>query len=273
MTVTVKRRTFVSLAAGVGVGALAEFPAACSGQGRPTVSYAFEDDFDGPAGSAPDPSKWSYDLGGGGWGNNELEIYTASRANSFHDGKGHLVIRATKNVQMSGDRTISTYRSARLKTVGKFSKYTGNFEARIKLDIQKGLWPAWWVLGADFGQVGWPSCGEVDMLENYGGSFVQSSVHTPDNGRRSALTKYANTTVDSDWHIWRMSWDAKDGFAFYKDGTQYMRVSPQQMPNWCFSSGVPMFMILNAAVGGAAGHPPDTVRFPVDLLVDYVRVW
>lgn len=273
MTVTVKRRTFASLAAGLGMGALVELVASWIGPTRPGVSYAFADEFDGPAGSAPNPSKWVYDVGGGGWGNDELEIYTASRVNSFQDGKGHLVIRVTKSVQMSEDRIISTYHSARLKTIGKFSKYTGNFEARIKLDIQHGLWPAWWVLGASYDRVGWPACGEVDMLENYGGPVVQTSVHTPDDARRGVLTKYTDTSVDNDWHTWRMHWDAEDGFAFYKDGTEYMVVSPGQLPNWVFSSGVPMFVILNVAVGGAAGPPPDTLHFPIDLLVDYVRVW
>ena len=133
-----------------------------------STQFAFEDDFTGPAGAAPDPSKWTYDLGGGGWGNNELEVYTNSRTNSFLDGDGHLVIRATKSGR--------TFHSARLKTIGKFAKYRGTFEARIKLDIQRGLWPAWWAIGANFPEVGWPACGEVDMLENYGGSIAETSV-------------------------------------------------------------------------------------------------
>jgi beta-glucanase (GH16 family) len=273
VTVTIKRRAFFSITAGLGIGALAEFTAGCGGPAQPAASYAFADEFDGPAGSPPDPSKWAYDLGGGGWGNNELTVYTASRANSFQDGKGNLVIRATKSESASGGRSTTTYHSARLKTIGKFSTYTGNFEARIKLDVQHGLWPAWWAMGANFNKVGWPSCGEVDMLENYGNSFVQTSVHTPDDARRNVLTKFADTKVDNDWHVWRTNWTANGGFTFYKDGTKYMQVAPRQMRNWCFSSGVPMFMILNAAIGGAAGRPPQTLRFPIDFLVDYVRVW
>ena len=141
------------------------------------------------------------------------------------------MIRATKGVQTSGGLTTAVYRSARLKTAGKFSAYHGTFEARIKLDIQPGLWPAWWALGANFGKVGWPACGEVDMLENYGGPAVQTSVHTPDNAG-GVLTKFAGIPADGNWHTWRMWWQPKTGaFTFYKDGVEYMTVEPAQMRN------------------------------------------
>jgi len=123
----VKRRMFLYVAAGLsaaGVGSVT-VPRLYSSS---TPSYTFADEFDGAAGSAADPSKWTYDLGGG-WGNNELEIYTDSRANSFLDGHGNLVIRATKTVQTSTRQTTTTYHSARLKTLGKFSQYYGTFEA------------------------------------------------------------------------------------------------------------------------------------------------
>ena len=269
------RRAFVSRASALSAVGLTQLTSCGLDPVRPAVTYAFADDFDGPAGSAPDPSKWRHDVGGGGWGNNELQVYTSSRANSFLDGKGHLVIRATKALRTSGGRTTTTYRSARLNTLGKFSKYHGTFEARIKLDVQRGLWPAWWAVGANLPKVGWPACGEVDMLENYGGGLtVETSVHTPDNARTDVLTTDAAIAVDDGWHTWRMWWNPRtSGFTFYKDGVQYLTVEPGQMANWCFSSGVPMFMILNLAVGGAVGTPPDSVQFPVDLLVDYVRVW
>jgi beta-glucanase (GH16 family) len=274
----VSRRAFVTTAAAFSAAAVTGL-AACGRRtpdrahpGRP-VSYAFADEFNGPAGSAPDPSKWTYDVGGGGWGSNQLQIYTSSRENSFLDGNGNLVIRATKTTETSGGRT-TTYRSARLTTLGKFGKYHGSFEARIKLDIRRGLWPAWWAIGANFPQVGWPACGEVDMLENYGGAHVQTSVHTPDNARTSVLTKHADIAVDDAWHTWLMWWNPKTGgFTFYKDGVAYLTVEPTQLANWCFSSGVPLCTILNLAVGGGVGPPPANVQFPVDLLVDYVRVW
>ena len=271
---TVNRRAFVSMAAALSAVAMTQLTSCGSGPSRPAITYAFADEFDGPAGSAPDPSKWDYDVGGGGWGNNELEVYTSARANSFQDGNGNLVIRATKSVQTSDGRTTTTYHSARLKTLGKFSKYHGTFEARIKLDVQSGLWPAWWMLGADFPKVGWPACGEVDMLENYDGFSAETSVHTPDNAGNGVLTQRTAIAVDNGWHTWRMWWNPETGgFTFYKDGVKYLTVEPTQMANWCFSSGVPMFMILNLAVGGTAGTPPESVQFPIDLLVDYVRVW
>ena len=273
-TSTMTRRAFVSRASAISAVGLTQLTSCSTSSARPAIRYAFADEFDGPAGSAPDPSKWRYDVGGGGWGSNELQVYTSSRKNSFLDGNGNLVIRATKRVRTSGGQTTTTYHSARLNTLGKFSKYHGTFEARIKLDVQRGLWPAWWALGANFPQVGWPACGEVDMLENYGRPTMVTSVHTPDNAGINVLTKDRTIAVDDGWHTWRMWWNPRtSGFTFYKDGVEYLTVEPGQVANWCFSSGVPMSTVLNLAVGGTVGTPPDSVRFPVDLLVDYVRVW
>ena len=138
-------------------------------------TYTFEDDFDGPAGSAPDLTKWTYELGGGGHGNNDLETYTNSRANSYLDGNSNLVIAATKTV--SGATT--TYQSAHLTTLGIFSQLGGHFEARIQLNVQQGIWPAFWLLGQDIHTEGWPYCGEIDILENFGYvQSIQSAVHT-----------------------------------------------------------------------------------------------
>jgi beta-glucanase (GH16 family) len=240
--------------------------------GSPRAEYAFSDDFNGPAGSAPDPSRWTYDIGGGGWGNDELEIYTDSRANSFLDGQSHLVIRATKVVTWKGGTPRTTYYSARLKTQNSFSQYQGTFEARIKLKPRAGLWPAWWMVGKNIGQVGWPACGEVDMLENYGNYLVQTSVHTPNRTDTGIFTKYSQIPVDDGWHVWRVVWN-NAGFRFYRDLHLYLNVGPGNLQDWCFSSGVPMFMLLNMAVGGTVGTPPPSTKFPVDMLVDYVRVW
>ena len=263
-----RRRAVLAAAAGLGAAGLGAMGLGIADLVSGGPSYTFADDFDGPAGSAPDPSKWGYDLGGGGWGNGELETYTSSRENSFLDGNGNLVIRATKT---AGQRT-STYRSARLKTLGKFSQYHGTFEARIKLDPQEGTWPAWWMMGANIGTVGWPKCGEVNILENFGDSAdVLTSVHTLNTGGSGTFTKRSSTAVDSSWHTWRLHW-APAGLTFLKDGARYMEVRPSHVPNWPFSSGVPMFMLLNLAIGGGAGSPTRT-RFPVNMLVDYVRVW
>jgi beta-glucanase (GH16 family) len=105
----------------------------------PATVLAFEDDFGGPEGSPPDPARWRHDVGNKGYGYRQLQTYTTSRVNSFLDGKGHLVIRATR------DR--DGYASARLTTFGRFTQYQGTFEARIKLAVQQGVWPAFWLLG------------------------------------------------------------------------------------------------------------------------------
>src|ERR1017187_5134708 len=129
----------------------------------------WSDEFNGPAGSPPDPSKWNYDLGGGGWGNGEAETYTSSSQSVFQDGKGNLVIRAIRD-------SSGNYRSARLQTgspqasthTADLSWQYGRIVARIKLPFGPGVWPAFWMLGENFGTVGWPACGEVDIMENFG---------------------------------------------------------------------------------------------------------
>ncbi len=230
---------------------------ACGSASAPGLT--FEDDFSGAAGSPPDPARWLHDVGNTGYGYRQLQTYTTSRANSFLDGKGHLVIRATRD----GDG----YASARLTTLGRFTQYQGTFEARIKLEVQEGVWPAFWLLG--LGR--WPSHGEVDIMENYGQDFGESSVHTPD-GADSVFTSAGNIPVDNDWHAWRTVWDAH-GFSFARDGVRYLTVKPSELQNWPFGSGSPMYLIVNLAIGGAAGVPPASTRVPATMLVDHVRVW
>ena len=234
-------------------------------------NFTFEDDFTGPAGSAPDPAKWAYDLGGGGWGNNELEIYTSSAKNVYVDGHSNLVIRAVRTVS----RGSVSYTSARLKTQGKFSQLGGQFQARIKLNSQAGLWPAFWLLGQDITTVGWPQCGEIDIAEDFGHSVVESSVHAPNGVRTYDVS--GNITNDTDWHVYQLDWDAT-GFVFSRDGTAYLTVRNTFCPAsaWVFGPSEPnnggMFILLNLAVGGNTGTPPDSVQFPIEMLVDYVRV-
>jgi beta-glucanase (GH16 family) len=139
----------------------------------PQWQVVWSDEFDGSAGSLPDSTKWTFDLGGGGWGNHELEVYTNNPENVSLDGKGFLVICALK----SDDR----YTSTRLKSAGKFSALYGKVEARIKIPRGQGLWPAFWMLGADIGKVGWPQCGEIDVMENVGKepAVAHGTVHGP----------------------------------------------------------------------------------------------
>src|SRR5438874_11345573 len=129
----------------------------------------WSDEFNDPAGTPPDPAKWNYDLGGGGWGNGEAETYTNSPQNVFQDGKGNLVIRAIRD-------SSGAYSSARLQTgspgasthTADVSWQYGRIVARIKLPFGQGVWPAFWMLGENIGTAGWPACGEIDIMENFG---------------------------------------------------------------------------------------------------------
>jgi beta-glucanase (GH16 family) len=227
------------------------------------VTYLFRDEFNGPAGSPPDPTKWVHDTGAGGWGNNELETYTTSTANCFQDGAGNLVIRALKSAK--------GYTSARIKTQGKFGVYGRTAEAKIKINSKHGLWPAWWFMGET-----WPDNGEVDVLEDYGWGTMETTVHVPD-GQGSMITppaaNFADVAIDTNWHVLRMFWDitSKGGFIFHRDNVEYLSV-PRYSNLWPYNFMNPMFTLLNLAVGGAAGSPGKTT-FPVDMLIDYVRVW
>ena len=242
------------------------------------TGYTFRDEFDGPAGAPPDPARWSYDLGGGGWGNNELQCYTDDRDHVFQDGRSHLVIRATRQV-IAGRADAPpavAYHSARITTRGKFAQSGGSFEARIKVTSRRGLWPAFWLMGQDIGQAGWPRCGEVDVLEDFGYSAVQSSVHVPAGGD-AVHSAHHDLPSDSGWHVYRLDW-SDHGMAFSRDGRHHLTVQRDFCPSpaWVFGPGAPhnggMFLLLNLAVGGNVGTPPGDVTFPVDLMIDYVRV-
>ncbi|MCU1236104.1 MAG: glycoside hydrolase, family 16 [Candidatus Solibacter sp.] len=237
----------------------------------PTYQVIWSDEFNGQAGALPDSTRWTYDLGGGGWGNSELETYTNSTDNVFQDGAGNLVIRALK----SG----TSYTSARIKTQGRFAATYGKVEARIRIPYGQGLWPAFWMLGADIGQVGWPSCGEIDIMENIGKepSTIHGTVHGPGysggSGIGGPLTLAAGKRFADDFHIYGIEWSSQS-VAFFVDGTQYFEVTPAKLPagkTWVYQH--PFFLILNVAVGGTwPGSPDATTVFPQQMLVDWVRV-
>lgn len=230
--------------------------------------YTFYDDFDGQTGSAPDPAKWAYDLGGGGWGNSELQTYTGSRANSYQDGESNLVIAATV--------TGGAYSSARLKTLGVFSQAGGSFEARIKINSQRGVWPAFWLMGRNITTASWPQCGEIDGAEDFGYSTIQSSVHAPDG--KDTYDQSFNLAGDTDWHVYRIDMSA-EGVSFFRDEFEYGHTPSTYCPPsaWVFGPQEPnnggMFILLNVAVGGNAGTPPPATVFPAVMLVDFVRAW
>jgi beta-glucanase (GH16 family) len=237
------------------------------------------DEFNGANGSAPDSSKWTYDMGGNGWGNNELETYT-NRAQNAHIQDGNLVIQAREEHFTGSDAIARRYTSARLKTQGLFQQAYGRFEARIKIPYCQGIWPAFWIMGDNLPSVGWPHCGEIDIMENLGSepSTVHGTVHGPGySGARgnSALYTLPNgQRFADDFHIFKVEWEMNT-LRFYVDDHLYKTTTNADLPTgatWVFDH--PFFIILNVAVGGNwPGSLGSSTVFPQTMLVDYVRVY
>ncbi|HEX2953678.1 MAG TPA: glycoside hydrolase family 16 protein [Bacillota bacterium] len=232
------------------------------------------DEFNGPKGSTPDKAKWSYDIGGGFWGNNELEWYTNKPANVNIE-NGNLVLRA-RDEEFAG----YPYTSGRLKTRLKFETTYGRFEGRIKIPYGQGIWPAFWMLGNTVGTVTWPLCGEIDIMENIGKepSTVHGTVHGPgysgNKGIGRPFTLANNRRFAEDFHIFAIEWEP-NLIRWYVDGTLYHTLTSADIPqgtNWVYDH--PFYLILNLAVGGGwPGYPDATTKFPQSMLVDYVRVY
>ena len=240
---------------------------------QPPWKLIWSDEFNGPADSTPDPTKWTYDLGNNnGWGNQELEVYTNSPENSHMNGNGHLAIHV--------ESASSGYTSARLKTQGLFTVQYGRIEARIKVPSGQGIWPAFWTLGSNIDSVNWPQCGEIDIMENIGKEpgTNHGSVHGPgysgSNARTAVYVLPGGAKYSDDFHTFSIQW-SQQAITFYVDGTSYETITRSNIPggaNWVFDH--PFFVLLNVAVGGTFPGPPDsTTQFPQDMLVDYVRVY
>ena len=236
----------------------------------------WEDDFVGLAGQVPDPAKWTYDIGIGpgndGWGNQELEYYTDRPENAALDGAGNLAITA-RSESYAG----RAFTSARLNTKGIFSQAYGRFEARLKMPWGPGIWPAFWMLGANIDQVTWPQCGEIDIMEYRGQepNLIHGSVHGPGYSGGAAITKsygFTNNRFDVGFHVFAVEW-GKDFVDFYVDEVLYQRLTPEDTPGeWVYNQ--PFFIILNVAVGGNfVGFPTPQTPFPQTMLVDYVKVY
>ncbi len=242
-------------------------------------TLTWSDEFNGPDGSAIDSSKWVQEVGGGGWGNNELEYYTARPQNSFIQ-DGNLVIKAVEEKYTGSDKVSRPYTSARLKTQGKFSQMYGRFEARIKIPRGQGIWPAFWMLGDDIDKVQWPTCGEIDIMENIGKepNMVHGTIHGPGYSGGAGIGLPLATAVDQkfadEFHVYAVEWEPKE-IRFYVDEFLYATRTPADLPKgakWVYDH--PFFIILNVAVGGGwPGNPDATTVFPQTMLVDYVRVY
>lgn len=227
----------------------------------------WSDEFNGPAGSQPNPSYWTYDLGTDCCGNDELETYTAAAGNAHLDGLGHLDIHVE-------NPSPGVYTSARIKTEGLFAVEYGRIEARIQLPIGQGIWPAFWMLGTGITTVGWPACGEIDIMENAGStpSTNYGSVHAPNYNVTATYPLPNGEVYHSDFHTFAVEWSPQ-AVVFYVDGISYQTITQAEAGGaWVFNT--PFFIILNVAVGGTfPGSPNATSQFPQDMLVDYVRVY
>jgi|HubBroStandDraft_2_1064218.scaffolds.fasta_scaffold213118_1 beta-glucanase (GH16 family) len=246
----------------------------------PGWTLIWSDEFYSPDGSSPDPAKWTYDVGGKGWGNNELESYTNRKENARIE-KGNLVITAQKQTYTGADGVTRDYTSARLKTQNLFTQTYGRFEARIKIPEGQGMWPAFWMLGQDIPSAGWPKCGEIDIMENIGkepgsvhGSLHGPSTASPTSDLTAILTLPAGQNYAANFHLYAVDWEP-DTVRFYVDSNLYATFRSSDWPaggKWVFDH--PFFIILNVAVGGDwPGSPDASTKFPQSMLVDYVRVY
>lgn len=237
----------------------------------PTVSgwnLVWHDEFDG---KTIDPSNWTYDLGGGGWGNGEAEYYT-SRPENARVENGNLVIEAHQEKYED-----SYYTSARLKTQGLQSFQYGRVEARLKVPSGAGLWPAFWMLGSNFDGSNWPDCGEIDIMEYIGKEpdLVMGTLHGPGYSGALGKTKWNRQkyNIADDFHTYAIEWDTNQVSWFY-DGEKYNTITRADLGDreWVFDQ--PFFIILNLAVGGQLPGPVGLkTAFPTQFLVDYVRVY
>jgi beta-glucanase (GH16 family) len=250
----------------------------CSESDVPDRDYqlVWSDEFDGTTGDPPNPANWTYDIGTGenGWGNQELQYYTDRPENVSLDGRGNLVITAL-NEPFSG----SAFSSARITTKGLQEFQYGRIEARMITPFGQGLWPAFWLLGADIDQVGWPQTGEIDVMELRGQepTIVSGSIHGPGYSAGEAITQSIQKDdgrFDTQFHVFAIEWG--EGFIdFFVDDRRYLRLNPESLPDgaeWVFDKE--FYLLLNVAVGGTyVGLPSDNTRFPQTMIVDYVRVY
>jgi len=235
----------------------------------PTLIWSEEFEYTG----TPSSSKWNMETGGGGWGNNELQYYTSTENNAMVE-NGVLTITARE--ESFGGRD---YTSARITTQSKFDFKYGKIEARIKLPYGQGIWPAFWMLGANIGSVGWPSCGEIDIMELVGGSggndkTSHTTIHWDNNGDHAqygeSYTLSSGIFAD-DFHIFAVEWDSQE-IRGYVDGNKFytINITPDGLSE--FKNN--FFIILNVAVGGNwPGSPDASTTFPQTMQVDWIRVY
>lgn len=231
------------------------------------TNLIWSDEFD--VNGTPNPANWTYDLGAGGWGNGEAQHYTNRSDNALVEG-GMLKITA-KAESFNG----SNYTSARLKSQGLFDFTYGRVDIRAKLPSGGGTWPALWLLGSNFPTVGWPACGELDIMEHVGNNpnEILAAIHTP-SSFGNTLNKGATTiqNVSTEFHIYSINWSANQ-ISFLVDNVIFYTYNPANKTpqNWPFNAD--QFLIMNIAMGGTLGGTIDTGFSSSTMEVDYVRVY
>jgi len=228
------------------------------------ATLAWSDEFDG---ATLDQSSWNYEQGAGGWGNNELENYTNTAAN-VHLDSGYLHISVL-------NPSPGSYTSGRITTKGKHEFTYGRMEIRAKLPEGQGIWPALWMLGANFASAGWPACGEIDIMELLGQtpSVVHGTLHWNSGGHQmqGGLYELPAGKFSSGFHTFTLIW-TPNGFKWLVDQHEYLFINKAQVSAFPFD--LSQFFIFNVAVGGNwPGNPDETTLFPQHMIVDYVRVY
>lgn len=236
-----------------------------------------------------DASKWNYDLGGGGWGNYELQGYT-SNTNNIYLKDGKLVIQANEE-----DNIYFPYSSARIHTKDKFAFRYGKIAARMRLPYGYGVWPAFWMMGVNKDSVGWPSCGEVDIMEitggkEYGDSVVYGTthwyseeVHGLVSAGQTDMNAYTNDNGDLvpvpfylDYHVFELEWNTNE-MRFFYDGKEYNYFDIRTIRPDLAAFHKDFYILLNLAIGGRltriATATDVTAKFPQMLTVDWIRVY
>ena len=217
-----------------------------------------------------DETVWNYELGNGcpnicGWGNNELQVYTK---NNHLIKEGNLVIKALKDQ--------NGYTSTRITTKDKKQFQYGRIEARAKLPLGLGLWPAFWMLGSNISEVGWPKCGEIDILEYVGRepNKVFTSLHTEDSHGNTINTKKTEIKkIEEGFHLYAIDW-TKDKIEFFVDNQSVYTFSPEIKNENTWPYNQPFYFIINVAVGGNfGGHNINDAIFPQEFLIDYIKVY
>lgn len=239
-------------------------PPAAASPGVPSAAtwqLVWSDEFDS---NAVNTSNWNFETGGGGWGNNEQEYY---QANNATNADGNLVITVKKETVQN-----NLYTSARMTTQGKKEFTYGKIEARIKIPSAQGLWPAFWMLGANINTVNWPACGETDIMEHINtDSLIYGTIHWDNNGHAQYGGNVA--TAPADYHIYSIEWDSA-AIRWYVDGNKYQEANILNNINGTDEFHKPFFIILNYAIGGNwPGQIVDDSKLPASMLVDYVRVY